>query len=513
VTINGFDLTNMQTGVSDLSQLPTAFINKARVVTSGAKLLSSGSQNGVLELNTWKPTNSFSSTIGSFNSISSSFQLALQSKIFNLSLITGLSKSDGDFQVSWREESFKRLNNNFDQNYSSFNLIGRLSPKLFFKGFALISKQKRGVPGLVWSPLDADHDDELKIIASSLNWFTNLGKRSINYMYKTSNDSYANPTYNTKNRNKLTSSSLNIKNPILKKGKLFSFFEFDIQNQNLNSNGMKYEKNIFILSSSSVYNISSKSKIIGTFQNNYSKNFFNTTTRSVMIDYEIKNDLIIDKLSFSSSSHFRHPTFNDLYWNPGGNSDLESETGINNSVNFWLTPMYDNIVSFNLFHSNTDNLIQWLPLQSYWQARNINNVERYGLTGNWVSNSKLFNSRLSFSFIESYYGIDKKPLRYSPKNIGTIFLEKNFKKFNISTTTHFIGEMVSAYSYPKNNIIPPNSTTSIFIDQKTQLKKIELVTSFSVLNTFDQEYESSRGYPEPGRSFKITIMINQKRKY
>ena len=73
--------------------------------------------------------------------------------------------------------------------------------------------------------------------------------------------------------------------------------------------------------------------------------------------------------------------------------------------------------------------------------------------------------------------------------------------------------MVSAYSYPKNNIIPPNSTTSIFIDQKTQLKKIELVTSFSVLNTFDQEYESSRGYPEPGRSFKITIMINQKRKY
>ena len=60
VTLNGFDLSSMQTGVTDLSQLPTAFIDEARIITSGHKLMRSGSQNGVLELNTWKPNNSLS---------------------------------------------------------------------------------------------------------------------------------------------------------------------------------------------------------------------------------------------------------------------------------------------------------------------------------------------------------------------------------------------------------------------------------------------------------------------
>jgi outer membrane receptor protein involved in Fe transport len=42
---------------------------------------------------------------------------------------------------------------------------------------------------------------------------------------------------------------------------------------------------------------------------------------------------------------------------------------------------------------------------------------------------------------------------------------------------------------------------------------MELVTSFSALNVFDTEYESSVGYPEPGRNFKISITLNQKRKH
>lgn len=513
VTMNGFDLTNMQTGVSDLSQIPTVFINKARVINSGDRLLSSGSQNGVLELNTWKPTNSFSNSFGSFNSYSSNVQLALQSKRFNISFIAGANKSDGDFKVSWRGNSFKRLNNNFDQNYSSFQFIGRLTPSLFLKGFTLISSQKRGVPGLVWSPLNATHNDEINIIASSLNWFSKLGKGSVEYIYKISDDKYVNPTYNNKNRNQLASSSLSILNPIFKKENLFSYFKVNFQNQKLNSDGRNYEKNIFIVSSSSIYNVSSRTKFSVTYQKNYSKNFFDKTTTSTKLDYKLKEYLFIDKISISSSSHFRHPTFNDLYWKPGGNSNLKSETGMNKSINFWLKPVNKNIVDLNLFYSNTKNLIQWLPLQSFWQARNLNDVKRYGLTANWAYNLKLFNGRISYSIIESHYGIDKKPLRYSPKNIGTILLEKKLGKFSISCSTHFTGEMISAYSYPKNNIVQKNSTTSININKKTQLQRMELVTSFSALNVFDTEYESSVGYPEPGRNFKISITLNQKRKH
>ena len=511
VTINGFNLTNMQTGVSDLSKLPTAFINEARVIISGEKLLSSGSQNGVLELNTWKPTNSFSSTIGSFNKSSTNFQFSLQSKLFNISLISGINRNDGDFRVKWRDKSFKRLNNNFNQNYGSLQFIGRLTPKLFLKGFTLISNQERGVPGLVWSPLNATHDDKLSIISSSLNWFTNLGEGSISIMHKISDDYYYNPSYNNKNRNRLNSSSLIIKNPIFNKSKLNSFLKLNIQKQKLYSDGINYEKYFFALNSSSAYSLSSNTKISGTIQSNYSKKFFNNQTASFALKYNFKKSAIIDMANFSYSSHFRHPTFNDLYWKPGGNINLKSESGVNNSVNFWLKPIRKNVISLNLFHSQTDNLIQWLPVQSYWQARNINNVERYGFTGNWVFNSSLFNSRLSMSSIKSHYGMNREPLRYSPERIGTIFLEKRLNKFSISTNSHFTGEMISAYSYPKNSTIPSNSTTSIHICNTMPLQRLDLIASFSIINVFDQDYESSRGYPEPGRSFELTLTINQKK--
>ena len=80
-----------------------------------------------------------------------------------------------------------------------------------------------------------------------------------------------------------------------------------------------------------------------------------------------------------------------------------------NPQKFITTHIFTNL---NLFHSQTDNLIQWLPVQSYWQARNINNVERYGFTGNWVFNSSFFFSLSIISKVDnSMIGTD---LGHSP---------------------------------------------------------------------------------------------------
>lgn len=107
--------------------------------------------------------------------------------------------------------------------------------------------------------------------------------------------------------------------------------------------------------------------------------------------------------------------------------------------------------------------------------------------------------------------MNREPLRYSPEKIGTIFLEKSLNNFSISTSSHFTGEMISAYSYPKNSTIPSNSITSIHASNTIPLQKLDLIASFSIINVFNQDYESSRGYPEPGRSFELTITINQKK--
>jgi len=67
------------------------------------------------------------------------------------------------------------------------------------------------------------------------------------------------------------------------------------------------------------------------------------------------------------------------------------------------------------------------------------------------------------------------------------------------------------YSYPNDNVIPENIVTSIYVSKKYSFKKTEPILTFSIQNIFNKEYESSKGYPEPGRSIELKITLKQKR--
>ena len=511
VTLNGFNLSSMQTGVTDLSQLPTAFIDEARIVTSGQKLIGSGSQNGVLELSTWEPNNSFSHSTNSLNSKESYGKLALQSKLIQTSIIIGKRYDKGDFKVSWRDESFNRQNNNFNQSYGSFQFYGRINNNLFVKGLSLSTKQKRGVPGQVWSPSNASHEDDLKIYASSINWISNTGKGSLKYFHRLSNDSYKNPQYSSEDKNRLESSSLIISNPILRTKNAFLGLSVEAQRQLLKSDQKKYKKDILTTTLNFIFELNNSIIITPSIQNNFSDNFFNHTTYSFLSTYDFKNN-VFNQLALSFSTHFRHPTFNDLYWQPGGNPNLKSETGKNHTLNLSLKPTFLGAFNIVYFNTETNNLIQWLPIQSYWQPKNLSEVKRYGFSGSWSKNTQYLQIRSSFSLTESYYGEERKPLRYSPKFLGTLFLEKKIRKYTFNLNTHYTEKMISMYSYPENNIIPANTITSFHTSKKYDLNGLEIIGRISILNILNKQYESSKGYPEPGRSVGLSITVNQKRK-
>ena len=72
--------------------------------------------------------------------------------------------------------------------------------------------------------------------------------------------------------------------------------------------------------------------------------------------------------------------------------------------------------------------------------------------------------------------------------------------------------MISMYSYPENNIIPTNTITSFHTSKKYDLNGLEIIGRISILNILNKQYESSKGYPEPGRSVGLSITVNQKRK-
>ena len=508
VTLNGFDLSNMQTGVTDLSQLPSAYINHARIINSGHKLISSGSQNGLLELYTWEPNNTFSFSRGSFNSTTAYVKLFLQSKLINTSIIMGDRYDEGNFNVSWKDEEFRRQNNYLNQSYGSIQLDGRLNNNLFFKSLTLLTKQKRGVPGQIWSPSNASHNDNLLIHAASMSWISNSGKNELKFMYRASDDTYEDPLYSIVSNNYLDRWSLDLSKPLSKTRNSLLDFLISAQRHLLYSNQKKYNKDIYTLNINYLYRTSFDLTIKPSLQTNYSPNFFNKNTYSLLLVYDFKGNFL-DKLSLSSSSHFRHPTFNDLYWQPGGNPRLEPEYGTNQSVNLKFRENKFGKVDLLCFRSITDNLIQWVPIQSYWQANNLNNARRLGVVGNWTKSTQTSQIRFSFNLNKSNFGDDNKPLRYSPARTFTWQFKKEIKSLILSLNAHYTGKMISMYSYPTDNIIPSNTTTSIYASKEYQFRYFGAILGCSVLNLLNKKYESSKGYPEHGRAFVLSLTINQ----
>ena len=81
------------------------------------------------------------------------------------------------------------------------------------------------------------------------------------------------------------------------------------------------------------------------------------------------------------------PTFNDLYWNPGGNLDLvpESSYQIDLGQRFEagaIFPFLDANFKVNGYFIASDDMIRWLPNASgVWSPSNLDKVHIYGLEG------------------------------------------------------------------------------------------------------------------------------------
>ncbi|QDP84627.1 TonB-dependent receptor [Chryseobacterium sp. SNU WT5] len=211
----------------------------------------------------------------------------------------------------------------------------------------------------------------------------------------------------------------------------------------------------------------------------------------------------------NASTNFRYPSFNDLYWQPGGNLDLKPETSkqleVGNNFkykNFKLniTPYYIHLI----------NMIQWLPTSSgYWSPVNTNKVESYGL-----------ESQLDF---EKSFGKNKTKLSVGylythSKNLETnkllMYVPLHKIYGNASYSYHFaelyIQAMYNGLTHTTSNEKRSEALNPYFVMNSGVnlqfLKQYQL--GFKVNNIFDQIYETTAYYPLPKRNYSINLLIN-----
>ena len=215
-------------------------------------------------------------------------------------------------------------------------------------------------------------------------------------------------------------------------------------------------------------------------------------------------------VSLNLSKNFRYGSFNDLYWQPGGNINLKPETSIQVEMNHDFK-----FKSFKLtlspYYMNIKDMIRWLPTSTYWSVFNTNRVESYGLESSLSYNKKInsnnfIKASIGYSYTQSVDLETQKQLMLVPhhKAFGNFDYEYSFLKIYVQGM--FNGLTYTTSDEKKDTALQPYFVLNSGISA-TILKKIHL--GIRVNNITNTLYRTSDAmFWMPKRNFTLHTSIN-----
>ena len=233
----------------------------------------------------------------------------------------------------------------------------------------------------------------------------------------------------------------------------------------------------------------------------------------------------------SMSRNYRFPTLNDLYFLPGGNPDLRSESGwtYDSGISFAVGKegIYSLSGSATWFESFIKDWIIWLPTtKGFFSPENIKDVHAYGieLKGNldvalgreWqMGANATFSWTPSINEGEPRTPADRsvgKQLPYVPEYSSTITGRLSWRKWSFLYKWCYYSERftMSSNDLSLTGKLPPYFMSNISLERTVSLKWADLSLKGAVNNLFNEEYLSVLSRPMPGINFEFFIGITPK---
>ena len=214
-----------------------------------------------------------------------------------------------------------------------------------------------------------------------------------------------------------------------------------------------------------------------------------------------------------TSKNYRIPTFNDLYWQPGGNLDLKPEKSLQYEVNQEFNLKKINLSS-SVYYNQIQNLIQWIPTSSgYWGAQNTAQNTIFGIELNGSYSLQLNKNTIQLNALYAYTS-SKNPETntyqiYVPLHKASAGITYTFnKKFGINVDALFMGEVYTR----TNNDVAYNLDSYALINSSLWYefgKTTKYKISLSGKNITNQMYQTviERWLPGINYNAQLTIKI------
>lgn len=216
-------------------------------------------------------------------------------------------------------------------------------------------------------------------------------------------------------------------------------------------------------------------------------------------------------LKFSISKNYRTPTFNDLYWNPGGNPDLNPEHSnqAELGLDFNLKKHQFNVTSFYI---RSKDLIKWVPqTNTIWSPMNIADTENYGLEFNYKSEIIYWNQRwtpqFGYAYTKAIDLVKNKQLIYVPKHKATVSLGYNLKDWTLQYQFMYNGEVFTTTDNSQK--LEGYDVSTIRMNYRWNCSKtLYTDIQFSVNNIFNESYQNVAFRPMPNRNYNFKLTLN-----
>ena len=512
VMVNGIDISSAQNGEADLSQLPLPFVESMSYLPYDITQSGNGGIDGVIKLESGDQRTHFNFSQGSFGHRALDISLNKQIAGFWTSFQIGQRKEEGNYPVVWDGSSSIRRNNQLEQEFVALSVRKMIRSDLYWQFTSMSSQQSRGVAGLLWSPDTVSHrDDQLTLLGSTVGWIRELGSSHLYINSRQSRENYINPYLRIDSDHQLRGYNAKLEHKQhmgewleLRGDLIYNLDEIT------SSNTDTHTRKAWSASLAPTLQIMKSLLLTPTVKLHYSPDLYERYLRDIQIHVPIDWG-VLSNVAFSSGEVFKYPSFNDLYWEPGGNPDLDPE-----ETNVTTIQSNFDLRQFGSLHlqwqkKESENLIQWMPVLSYWQPGNVQSATRESSKALWKID--LTEPKLSaYAHITLIKTLDHQrdlPLRYAPEQTSAMGLTWSPHSLELNLQYNYVSDRISMYSYPQDIIIGQTSLLSGSIANTWSNNWGELTLILSVDNLGDVNHETIKGYPEPGRSYRISTKFSR----
>ncbi|MBF4492689.1 TonB-dependent receptor [Flavobacterium sp. MR2016-29] len=516
---NGININSQMNGSTDFNTISSTDYNSVSVKAGGGGIIyGSGAIGGTVHLNNDlafynRFENNLKLDYGSFNTIGINYKTNISNEKWSAQIGFSKNSSTNDYKYlnryTWKGEQRWNQNGQYDVITMSANVGYKFDAKNSVKLYSQTSNTDRNTSLITETETKSKYINGFN--RNLLEYDGNFGKLTANFKtayifenYQYYADNSTNQYTYGKTESLITKADLGY--TLFKSTQINGIVDYN----KTKGYGSGFGNNTREISSAALLvkqDFSADWKNEFGVRKEFTDNYKSPVLFSLGSSYQFGK---LYNLKLNLSRNFRIPTFNDLYWEEGGNPDLKPESSYQAEIGNVFT--FSNIsLTQTFYYIKINDLLRWVSgSNGIWTPQNTDKVNTYG-TETLLSWKKQYGKNYFAANATYAYTVSKdietgKQLFFVPFHKATAAI--SYSRNRISAYYQFLynGFVYTQSDNDPNKIVNAYTVSNIGIDYDFKfLSSFKL--GFQVLNLWNENYESLENRPMPGRNFNMYLNL------